>query len=105
MGEKIIGILGGMGPEATADLFYRIIRATPVKRDQDHVRTIIYSDSKVPDRTPAILGEGEDPVRLCIADVHSTILSDVYTSGMRERAEIEPELAKREDVVAHTVKD
>ena len=62
MGEKIIGILGGMGPEATADLFYRIIRATPVKRDQDHVRTIIYSDSKVPDRTPAILGEGEDPV-------------------------------------------
>ena len=62
MGEKIIGILGGMGPEATADLFYRIIRATPVKRDQDHLRTIIYSDSKVPDRTPAILGEGEDPV-------------------------------------------
>ena len=62
MGEKIIGILGGMGPEATADLFYRIIRATPVKRDQDHIRTIIYSDSKVPDRTPAVLGEGEDPV-------------------------------------------
>ncbi len=62
MGEKIIGILGGMGPEATADLFYRIIRATPVKRDQDHIRTIIYSDSKVPDRTPAVLGVGEDPV-------------------------------------------
>jgi aspartate racemase len=62
MGEKIIGILGGMGPEATADLFHRIIRATPVKRDQDHVRTIIYSDPKVPDRTPAVLGVGEDPV-------------------------------------------
>jgi aspartate racemase len=62
MGEKIIGILGGMGPEATADLFYRIIRATPVQKDQDHIRTIIYSNSKVPDRTPAILGKGEDPV-------------------------------------------
>lgn len=62
MGEKIIGILGGMGPEATADLFHRIIRATPVKRDQDHIRTIIYSDPKVPDRTPAVLGVGEDPV-------------------------------------------
>ena len=62
MGEKIIGILGGMGPEATADLFYRIIRATPVERDQDHIRTIIYSDSKIPDRTPAVLGVGEDPV-------------------------------------------
>lgn len=60
--EKIIGILGGMGPEATADLFSRIIRATPVKKDQDHPRTIIYSNSKVPDRTPAVLGDGPDPV-------------------------------------------
>ena len=62
LGEKIIGILGGMGPEATADLFYRIIRATPVKRDQDHIRVIIDSNSKVPDRTPAILGTGESPL-------------------------------------------
>jgi aspartate racemase len=62
MGEKIIGILGGMGPEATADLFYRIIRTTSVERDQDHPRTIIYSNSKVPDRTPAVLGEGPSPV-------------------------------------------
>ena len=62
MVEKIIGILGGMGPEATADLYYRIIRATPVRRDQDHVRVIIYSNSKVPDRTGAILGGGESPI-------------------------------------------
>ena len=62
MNEKTIGILGGMGPEATADLFYRIVRATPVERDQDHPRTIVYSNSKVPDRTPAILGEGESPL-------------------------------------------
>lgn len=62
VGEKIIGILGGMGPEATADLFHRIIRATPVERDQDHIRVIIDSNSKVPDRTPAILGTGESPL-------------------------------------------
>ena len=62
MAEKIIGILGGMGPEATADLFYRIIRATPVQKDQDHIRTIIYSNSKVPDRTAAIRGSGPSPV-------------------------------------------
>ena len=60
--EKIIGILGGMGPEATADLYLRIIRATPAERDQDHPRTIIYSNSKVPDRTPAIVGDGPSPV-------------------------------------------
>jgi len=62
MDERTIGILGGMGPEATSDLFLRIIRATPAKRDQDHYRTIIYSDPKIPDRTAAILGGGPDPV-------------------------------------------
>lgn len=61
MSEKIIGILGGMGPEATADLYLRIIKATPAKRDQDHPRVIIYSNSKVPDRTAAILGTGPNP--------------------------------------------
>ena len=62
MSEKIIGILGGMGPEATADLYLRIIKATPAKRDQDHPRVIIYSNSKVPDRTAAILGTGPSPM-------------------------------------------
>lgn len=62
MSEKIIGILGGMGPEATADLYMRIIRTTPAKRDQDHPRVIIYSNSKVPDRTAAIIGTGPSPL-------------------------------------------
>ena len=55
-----------MGPEATADLFMRIIRATPVKRDQDHLHVIIDSNSKIPDRTPAILGTGENPLPLLV---------------------------------------
>jgi len=67
LGEKIIGILGGMGPEATADLFMRIIRATPVKRDQDHFRVIIDSNSKIADRTPAILGTGPNPLPMMIS--------------------------------------
>ena len=62
MDEKIIGILGGMGPEATADLYYRIIRATPAEKDHDHPRTIIYSNTKVPDRTAAIIGDGPSPL-------------------------------------------
>lgn len=32
MSEKIIGILGGMGPEATLDLFYKIIRLFPAEK-------------------------------------------------------------------------
>ncbi|MCR6669392.1 MAG: amino acid racemase [archaeon YNP-WB-040] len=59
---KIIGILGGLGPEATAELFLRIIKATPAKRDQDHIPIIIFNNPKVPDRTAAILYGGENPL-------------------------------------------
>ncbi len=60
--RKTIGILGGMGPEATADLFRKIIRATPAKTDQEHLRVIIDSNPQIPDRTAAILAGGADPV-------------------------------------------
>lgn len=62
MTEKIIGIIGGMGPEATLDLYRQIIRTTPAQKDQDHLRVIIDSNPKIPDRTPAIIGDGENPV-------------------------------------------
>jgi aspartate racemase len=62
MPEKIIGILGGMGPEATIDLFYKIIKFTPAEKDQDHLRIIIDNNSKIPDRTAAILGSGKSPL-------------------------------------------
>ena len=62
MTEKVVGILGGMGPEATLDCFAKIIRSTRAEKDQDHLRVIIDSNSKVPDRTAAILGQGPSPV-------------------------------------------
>jgi aspartate racemase len=61
MPDRVIGILGGMGPEATADFFREIIRLTPAQKDQDHIPVLIYSDPRVPERTPAIVGAGEDP--------------------------------------------
>ena len=62
MKEKVIGILGGMGPEATAELFCRIIRATPAQKDQDHLRVIVDNNPKIPDRTAAIIGGGVSPL-------------------------------------------
>jgi len=59
---KVIGILGGMGPQATIDLYQAIIDKTPATRDQEHIPTIIFSYPQVPDRTEAIVGEGESPV-------------------------------------------
>lgn len=67
MEEKVIGILGGMGPEATVFLFRRIVEATGAARDQDHLRIIIDNNPKIPDRTPAILGLGESPVPLMVS--------------------------------------
>lgn len=67
MKEKIIGILGGMGPEATCEIFRRIIKSTKVESDRDHIRVIIDSNSKIPDRTKAILGEGDSPVEEMVA--------------------------------------
>ncbi len=59
--ERTIGILGGMGPLATVELFRRIVEKTPAEKDQEHPRIIIYNDPKIPDRTAFILGKGEDP--------------------------------------------
>lgn len=60
--EKTIGILGGMGPMATADLFAKIVSLTQAQCDNDHIRIYIDSNSKIPDRTEAILYGGESPL-------------------------------------------
>lgn len=64
MAEKVIGILGGMGPEATIDLFQKIVAATPARIDQEHLRILIDNNPKIPDRTAALLWGGEDPTPL-----------------------------------------
>lgn len=61
MAKKIIGILGGMGPTATADLFNKIIVSTKAACDQEHLHVIIDSNTDIPDRTAALLNGGEDP--------------------------------------------
>ena len=62
----MIGILGGMGPEATLDLYRHIINLTPASRDQDHYRVLIYSNPKIPDRTLAIADGGESPLEALV---------------------------------------
>ena len=59
---KTLGMIGGMGPAATADLLLKITKLTDAKRDQDHVHVIIDSNINIPDRTAAILHGGEDPL-------------------------------------------
>ena len=60
--SKVVGILGGMGPMATADLFKKIIENTPARSDQDHIRIIIDSNTKIPSRIQAVLMGTETPL-------------------------------------------
>ncbi len=53
-----VGVIGGLGPEATLDFFAKVLRATPAERDQDHLHLIINNNPKVPNRNEAVAGTG-----------------------------------------------
>jgi aspartate racemase len=62
LGEKVMGVIGGMGPLAT-DLFYNmVIGKTDAKCDQDHMDMIILSHASMPDRTAAIISGDKEQV-------------------------------------------
>jgi len=60
--EKIIGILGGMGPEATIDLCNKIIKLTVADKDQEHLKIIIDNNPKIPNSSMAILKVEKTPL-------------------------------------------
>lgn len=59
MAQYRLGVLGGMGPQATNTFYQFVIDRTDAQTDQEHVNALILSDSDMPDRTAAILGGGE----------------------------------------------
>ncbi|MGD9666480.1 MAG: aspartate/glutamate racemase family protein [Synergistaceae bacterium] len=61
MSEKILGVLGGMGPAASAEFLKILAEKYPAEKDQDHPVVYMISDPKMPDRGSAIEGRGEDP--------------------------------------------
>lgn len=61
-GMRPVGILGGMGPEATVLLMQKVLRAVPARDDADHVPLIVHQNPQVPSRIAALIeGTGEDP--------------------------------------------
>jgi len=59
--DKLIGVIGGMGPDATVDFMSRVLRETPANTDQDHVRMVVEHNPRIPSRQLAMRGEGENP--------------------------------------------
>lgn len=56
-----LGVLGGMGPAATAEFQRLLAVKAPADCDQEHPRMIVYSYTAIPDRTTYLLGKGPDP--------------------------------------------
>jgi aspartate racemase len=74
--QKTVGVLGGMGPEATVDFMAKVIALTDASCDQDHVRMLVDHNPHVPNRQDAILHGGEDP-----GPVLADMAADLEASG------------------------
>ena len=62
MTPRRVGILGGMGPQATVLLMSRLIAAVPARDDADHIPLIVDQNPQVPSRIRFLIeGRGEDP--------------------------------------------
>jgi aspartate racemase len=70
MTDRILGVLGGMGPLASAHFMLRLTLLTPAGCDQDHVPAILWSDPRIPDRTAARRGLGPDPLPWLMRGIH-----------------------------------
>jgi len=60
--DRTLGVLGGMGPLASAQFMVRLTQLTPAALDQDHIPAILWSDPRVPDRTVSLPRGAADPL-------------------------------------------
>ena len=58
---KRLGILGGMGPAATAEFYRRLVEQTNANCDQEHIPVIIWGDPTVPDRSTSLMNRDDLP--------------------------------------------
>lgn len=58
---KSLGVIGGMGPAASAEFLHILTKKSPAEIDQEHAVVYMIADTELPDRSSAILGKGEDP--------------------------------------------
>ena len=69
---KKIGVLGGMGPEATVLFMQKIIQSISAQDDSDHIPLIIDNNPQIPSRIKAIIdGDGKDPTNTLVAMAQS----------------------------------
>lgn len=70
---KRLGVLGGMGPAASAEFMVRLIAQTPAAKDQDHIPTILWSDTTIPDRSTSMRNGDDKPLPYLLKGVQGLI--------------------------------
>jgi len=66
-----LGILGGMGPAASAEFVSRLIQQTPATRDQDHIPFVLWNEPRIPDRSTSMRNGNDDPLPYLIEGIQS----------------------------------
>jgi len=72
---KRLGVLGGMGPAASAEFMVRLVAQTPAKTDQDHIPTILWSDNTVPDRSTSMRNGDNKPLPYLLQGIQGLVSS------------------------------
>jgi len=72
---KRLGVLGGMGPAASAEFMVRLVTQTPAQRDQDHIPTILWSDNTVPDRSTSMRNGDNKPLPYLLSGIQGLVLA------------------------------
>ncbi|MBP3919766.1 MAG: aspartate/glutamate racemase family protein [Clostridia bacterium] len=68
--SPVLGILGGLGPMASAYFYELLIAHTEAACDQDHIDIILNSHATTPDRTAFIIGQSDDnPLTVMVDDI------------------------------------
>ena len=73
MNGKKLGVLAGMGPAAGAEFLRLLTIKAPANADNEHPVVYLLSDTQIPDRSPAIMGQGPSPLNQIKADFEQLI--------------------------------
>lgn len=66
---KCLGVIGGLGPMATALFYQMVTEMTEARTDQEHIELLIHSCPKISDRSSYILGTSRESPAVSMAAV------------------------------------
>lgn len=72
---KRLGILGGMGPAASAEYITRLIQQTSASCDQEHIPFVLWNEPRTPDRSTSLRNGDDRPLPYLLQGIK--VLKDV----------------------------